>query len=276
MREIDAYYTLSNDVKMPKIGIGTYKLKGDEAYHVVKRALALGIRHIDSAIIYQNEKYVGQAIKDSKIPREEIFITSKVPPHIKNAQGTLRMFEKTLKNLDVDYLDLYIINAPGPFNDLDGDYDKENIEVYKVLEQLYNEERVRAIGVSQFKVKDIDNIINHCSVTPHVQQMSYFIGHTQEDITNHCHEYGIQIQAFSPLAKGYLLNNPVIVSIANKYHVKPSQLALRYILQKNIAIIPKASKEEHLRLNTQLDFVISEEDIYELDAIKDDPRQYDD
>ena len=173
MDVLNEYYVLHNAVKLPKIGLGTYKLQsGDETYNTVKRALELGIRHIDTAIIYQNEKSVGEAIKDSGIPREEIFITSKVPPHIKNKLGTIRMFEKSLKNLGLDYIDLYIINAPGPFNDLDGDYNQENIEVYKTLEELYREKRVSAIGVSQFKIKDLENIIRNCDIIPHVQQIS--------------------------------------------------------------------------------------------------------
>lgn len=276
MTELNAFYRLSNGIKMPKIGLGTYTLKGAQAYETVLTALKLGIRHIDSAIIYQNEQSVGQAIRDSGVPREAIFITSKVPPHIKNAPGALRMFKKTLKNLGLDYLDLLIINAPGPFHDLDGDYDRENIEVYKLLEELYKQNRVKAIGVSQFKVKDIKNIIDHCDIVPHVQQMSFFIGHTQDDIVTYCQEKGIQIQAFSPLAKGYLLTNPIVLTIAENYQVTASQIALRYILQKSHAVIPKASTETHLRLNTELDFVIHDDDMKTLDAIKDDPRKYDD
>lgn len=271
------YFILSNGIKMPKLGLGTYKLKaGDETYNAVLFALKSGIRHIDTAIIYQNESSVGKAIRDSGIPREDIFVTSKVPPHIKNHNSTLRMFEKSLKNLGTDYIDLYIINAPGPFNDLDGDYDKENREVYSALEMLYNEERVRAIGVSQFKIKDIKNILNHCTIKPHVQQISFFIGHTQNELVQYCQSNHIQVQAFSPLAKGYLLNNTLLNDIANKYTIKPSQLALKYIIQKGIAPIPKATKKAHILLNTQLDFMINESDMVILDEVIDDPRQYDD
>ncbi len=277
MDVLKEYVVLDNGVKLPKIGLGTYKLQpGDETYNTVKQALKLGVRHLDTAIIYQNELSVGEAIKDSGIPREEIFITSKVPPHIKNKSGTRRMFEKSLKNLGLDYIDLYIINAPGPFNDLDGNYDQENIEVYKTLEELYHEERVFAIGVSQFKIKDLENIISNCTIVPHVQQIAYFIGHTQDELVNFCKHNNIQIQAFSPLAKGYLLNHPTITRLANKYAVTAAQLALRYIIQNGIAPIPKAKKLEHIKENTELNFIINDQDIHILDSIIDDPRQYDD
>jgi len=277
MSILNEYFVLSNGIKMPKLGIGTYKLaNGDETYRIVLEALNLGIRHIDSAIVYQNEQSVGLAIKDSKIPREELFITSKLPPHIKNYNSAIRMFEKTLFNLGLDYLDAYIINAPGPFHDIDGNYDEGNVEAYRALEKLYTDERVTAIGFSQFKIKDIDNILNHCKIVPHIQQISFFIGHTQDELVRYCQQHKIQIQAFSPLAKGYLLNRPILIEMANQYQTSPAQIALKYIIQKGVAPIPKASKLEHLELNTKLDFNIIPLDMDKLDLIVDDPRKYDD
>jgi len=276
MSILTEYYTLSNGYKMPKLGLGTYKLaEGEEAYQAVLYALEVGYRHIDSAIIYQNEESVGRAIKDSQVPREEIFITSKLPPHIKNKKSAKRMFERTLKNLGVEYLDAYIINAPGPFDDLDGDYDQGNVEVYQFLEELYHEELVGAIGVSQFDIKHLKNIIKHCNIVPHINQISYFIGHRQEALTTFCRQHGIQIQAFSPLAKGYL-SHPKIKEVADKYQVSIPVLALRYDIQKGVAPIPKASKKEHILKNTKLAFEIDDSDILVLDQIQDDPRKYDD
>ncbi|TVP93818.1 MAG: aldo/keto reductase [Acholeplasmatales bacterium] len=277
MSILQEYFTLANDIKLPKLGLGTYQLKGgEETFRVVRDALTLGIRHIDSAILYRNEASVGEAIRASGIAREELFITSKLPPHIKTQDGVMRMFEKTLKNLGVDYLDLYIINAPGPFHDLDGDYDAGNVEAYKTLEALYHDERVASIGVSQFKIKDIDNILQHCDIVPHVQQMSFFIGHRQAALVDYCRRHNIQIQAFSPLAKGFLFDNPVVIDIAQKLAVTPAQLALRFIIDEGIAPIPKASRREHLQENTMLDFAIPADDRYRLYQIVDDPRQYDD
>jgi len=270
------YYVLSNGYHLPKIGLGTYKLKGETAYDTVLQALKLGYRHIDSAIIYRNEEEVGKALRDSGVQREEVFITSKLPPHIKNKKSAKRMFERTLKNLGVDYLDAYIINAPGPFDDLDGDYDQGNVEVYEFLEELYKEELVGAIGVSQFKIKDIKNILDHCEIIPHINQISFFIGHMQDELVQFCKEHGIQIQAFSPLAKGYLVENKEIMDMAERYQVSVARLALRYAIEKEVAPIPKASSIEHLEDNIKLDFLLKEEDIRTLDKIEDDPRVYDD
>jgi diketogulonate reductase-like aldo/keto reductase len=273
---MDAFYTLSNGYKLPKLGLGTYKLKGEEAYKVVLEALKIGYRHIDSAIIYRNEEEVGRAIRDSGVPREDIFLTSKLPPHIKNKKSAKRMFERSLKNLGLDYLDAYIINAPGPFDDLDGDYDEGNVEVYQFLEELYKEELVGAIGVSQFDVHHIQNILDHCEITPHINQISFFIGHTQDKLVDFCKEHSIQIQAFSPLAKGYLKENEMLNQMAEKYQVSVFQLALAYDIQNGVAPIPKASSDTHLRENFSLNFTIREEDMNLLDQITEDPRKYDD
>lgn len=268
---------LYNGIQCPKQGIGTYKLSpGEETYQAVLTALQQGTRHIDTSIMYKNEQDVGRAIQDSGVPRDEIFITAKLPPHIKNTKGVRRFFERSLNNLQVDYIDAYIINAPGPFHDLQGDYNEGNVIAYKELEALYNEELVTAIGVSQFDVHHLQNILEHCDITPHINQISYFIGHTQETIVDFCHKNNIQIQAFSPLAKGYLFNNETVIEIANKYSKHPAQICLRYNYQKNVASIPKASKTEHIIINNSLDFVLSDRDMDVLDNIVDDPRQYDD
>ena len=268
---------LHNGIKLPLIGFGTYKLKpGEETYQAVLEALTHGARHIDTSTMYRNEADVGRAIKDSQIPRDEIFITAKLPPHIKKKKAVRRFFERSLQTLDLEYIDAYIINAPGPFDDITGDYFEENIEAYSELEQLYKEELVTAIGVSQFQVHHLENIIQHCEIVPHINQISFFIGHTQEDIVTYCKEHDIAVQAFSPLAKGYLFNNPVVLELAMKYDRQPAQIALRYNLQKGVASIPKASSKQHIQQNTDLSFIIFEEDIHKLDQITDDPRQYDD
>jgi diketogulonate reductase-like aldo/keto reductase len=268
---------LKNGYSLPLKGIGTYKLApGDETYDAVKNALKHGARHIDTSIMYRNEKDVGRAIQDSNIPREDIFITAKLPPHIKNRNGAKRMFERTLKNLGVEYIDAYIINAPGPFDDLDGNYDEGNVEVYTYLEELYEQELVGAIGVSQFQVHHIENILKHCNIVPHINQISYFVGHTQDELVEYCRKNGIVIQGFSPLGKGYILTNPIIQKIANEYNVTTAQIALRYNLQKGVASIPKASSLNHIIENTSLDFILSAEAMRMLDAIDEDPRQYND
>ncbi len=270
-------FSLHHQLEHPKMGFGTYKLNPDDvAYDVLRYAIDKGIRHFDSAIIYRNEKALGQAIRDSGFPREAFFITSKLPPHIKHKDGVLRMFERSLKNLGFDYLDAYIINAPGPFDDLEGDYDEGNIEVYQTLETLYHEGRVKAIGVSQFPLRLLKLILERCEIVPHIHQISYFIGHTRDELVTFAKEHNILIQAFSPLAKGYLLTNPTIIDVAKRYDVTPATIALNYILQKGHAPIPKAARPNHVDDFYEMANPISSEDMALLDQIKGDPRQYDD
>lgn len=270
-------FVLRNGIKHPILGFGTYQLPpGESTYQAVLSALKHGARHIDTSVLYKNEEDVGRAIRDSNIPREEIFITAKLPPHVKKRSSVRRFFERSLKKLGVDYIDAYIINAPGPFDDLSGNYDEENIEAYTELEALYHEELVASIGVSQFQVHHLKNIIDHCNIVPHINQISYFVGHTQDEIVEFCQKHKILIQGFSPLAKGYLLENPVLKTISETYQKHPSQIALRYVIQKGVASIPKASKIEHIKLNYDMDFVLADHDIKTLDSIKDDPRKYHD
>ena len=271
------YLILHNGVLLPQKGIGTYQLApGDETYQSVLVALQQGARHIDTSIIYRNEKDVGRAIVASGINRNDIFVTGKLPPHIKNHDGVMRMFERSLNNLGLDYLDAYIINAPGPFDDLDGDYDEGNVIAYKALEELYRNKRVRAIGVSQFHVPQLTNILSHCDIVPHINQISFFVGHTQPEIVSFCLDHDIAIQAFSPLGKGYLLSNDKLVSVAKRYGVTPAQIALAYNMEKRVASIPKAKTLSHIIANNELDIALDPSDIASLDQIVNDPRRYDD
>ncbi|MFU8793313.1 MAG: aldo/keto reductase [Acholeplasmataceae bacterium] len=269
MAILQSFYQLHNGIHMPKLGLGTYQLKnGDETYHAVLEALKAGYRHIDTAIIYQNEVSVGKAIKDSKVPRESIFITSKVPPHIKTYEGTLRFFERSLKQLDLEYIDLYIINAPNPYDQPDKNFDQENIEVYRALEKLYAEERVTAIGVSNFEVRDLELIIKHCEIVPHVNQIYFYLGNDQDELLHFCHAKGIMCQAYSPLGQGKILNDPEIVKMSEKYHVSSAQLALKYVIESGCAPIPKSSNKQRIIENSQLDFILSKEDYNRLKSIK--------
>ena len=260
------YYRLSHGIKMPKLGLGTYQLKSHEqTYEAVMSAILAGYRHFDTAIIYQNERSVGQAIKDSKIPRESFFITSKVPPHIKTYEGTLRFFEKSLNQLGLDYLDLYIINAPKPYDQPDKNFDQENINVYRALETLYRDERVTAIGVSNFDIDDLELIRKNCQIVPHVNQIYFYLGLDQKKLLDYCEKHDIAIQAYSPLGQGKVFKHPLLESMSQAYQVTPAQFALRYLIEKNCAIIPKSSQKSRIIENSQLDFVIKKEDIDRLE-----------
>ena len=275
MKAINQYFTLSNGVKLPKIGLGTWQVKdGDEAYHSVLMALKNGYRHIDTAEGYQNEASVGRAIKDSGIPREEIFVTSKLESHIKSYEGALKAFEQTLKALDFEYLDLFLIHAPWPWSEIGKDCKAGNVEAYKAMESLYKAGKIRAIGVSNFSPDDLDNILNHCEIVPHVNQIAYFIGLDQKVTIEHCRKHNIVVEAYSPLGIGYLLKNEDIIKTAEKYNVSPAQICIRYCLQKDTAPLPKSTHEARIIMNKEVDFEIKPEDMAFLDQIKGDPRRW--
>jgi len=269
MKVINQHYTLSNGVKMPKIGLGTWQVKdGDEAYNSVKIALKNGYRHIDTAEGYRNEASVGKAIKDSGIPRDQIFVTSKLESHIKTYEETLEAFDKTLKALDFEYLDLFLIHAPWPWDEVGKECHEGNVLAYKAMEKLYKDGKIRAIGISNFEPVDIENIITHCEIVPHVNQIAYFIGLDQSKTIESCNKHNIFVEAYSPLGTGRLLSNEVIVQMAEKYQVSPAQICIRYCLQKGTAPLPKSTHEERIIMNTQVDFEIHEKDMIILDHVK--------
>ncbi|MDY0074558.1 MAG: aldo/keto reductase [Acholeplasmataceae bacterium] len=275
MKTIHETYVLKNGVKIPKVGFGTWQVpSGDIAYNSVMLALKNGYRHIDTAAAYQNEASVGKAIKDSGIPRDQIFVTSKLQSHIKTYQGALDAFAKTLKELDMDYLDLYLIHAPWPWNEMGKDCSAGNVEAFKAMEKLYKEGKIKAIGVSNFSPKDMDNILKHCEIIPHVNQIAFFIGNNQEETHNYCNDKGILVEAYSPLAIGYALSNETIQKMAKKYNVTAAQLCIRYCIDKGTVPLPKSTHESRIIENTGLEFKISDEDIKFLDTIKDDPRRW--
>lgn len=275
MKTIQDVYVLKNGVKMPKVGFGTWQIPdGEICYNSVSMALKHGYRHIDTAAAYGNEASVGKAIKDSKLKREDVFVTSKLQSHIKTYQGALDAFEKTMKELDMDYLDLYLIHAPWPWSEMGKDCSEGNVEAYKAMEKLYKEGRIRAIGVSNFQVKELDNILKHCEIIPHVNQIAFFIGNNQEETHRYCIDKGILVEAYSPLAIGYALTNETIQKMAKTYDVTPAQLCIRYCIEKGTAPLPKSTHESRIIENTGLDFKMKEEDVKFLDNIKDDPRRW--
>lgn len=275
MKTIQDVYVLKNGVKMPKVGFGTWQIPdGEICYNAVSMALKHGYRHIDTAAAYGNEASVGKAIKDSGLAREEVFVTSKLQSHIKTYQGALDAFDKTMKELDMDYLDLYLIHAPWPWNEIGKDCSSGNVEAFKAMEKLYREGKIRAIGVSNFSPSDLDNILKHCEIIPHVNQIAFFIGNNQEETHRYCNDKGILVEAYSPLAIGYALTNETIQNMAKTYGVTPAQLCIRYCIEKGTAPLPKSTHESRIIENTGLDFKMKEEDVAFLDKIKNDPRRW--
>lgn len=262
-------FVLENGVKIPKIGLGTWQVpNGETAYNSVAFALKNGYKHIDTALAYGNEQSVGSAVRDSGIDRSEIFVTSKLPAEIKNYEEALKKFDVTMENLGLDYIDLYLIHAPWPWHEIGADYTKENIEVWKAMEKIYEGGRCRAIGVSNFNVSDLTAIMKNGTIKPFVNQIRYFIGNTQEEITEFCHKNNILVEGYSPLATGAILNNETLAAMAEKYNTTLPQLCIRYVLQKGVLPLPKSTHPEYILKNADVDFEIAEEDMKYLDSLK--------
>lgn len=261
-------FTLKNGIKMPKIGLGTWQIpEGEEAYNSVAWALKHGYRHIDTAMAYGNEASVGRAIKDSGIPREEIFVTTKLPAQFKGYEIAHECFHKSLTALGLDYIDLYLIHAPWPWDKIGSDCTEGNIASWKAFEEIYDSGKVKAIGISNFEPKHIEPILAMCKHVPMVNQIRFHIGDRQEEVVDYCHKHDILITAYSPLATGRIIGNMAIVEMADKYQVTPAQICIRYCLQKDMVVIPKSTKEERIVSNVQVEFEISEEDMKALDLL---------
>jgi diketogulonate reductase-like aldo/keto reductase len=263
------FFTITNGVKIPSVGFGTWQIpSGDVAYNSVTAALKIGYRHIDTAYAYGNEASVGQAVRDSGIDRKEIFVTSKLPAEIKNYALARRYAENTMKNIGLEYIDLYLIHAPWPWNQIGADYTKQNIEIWKAMEEFYEAGSTRSIGISNFNVSDINAILETCRIRPMVNQIKFHIGHGQQEIREHCAKNEILVEGYSPLATGNLLHNTAISGIAKKYGKSVAQLSIRYVLQKGALPLPKSTHPEYIRQNLEIDFEITGDDMKVLDGLK--------
>lgn len=262
-------YTLSNGVQIPKVGLGTWLIPDNEAAAAVKAAIDLGYRHIDSAQAYGNERGVGEGVRTAGIPREEIFITTKVAAEIKNYKEAAASIDESLRKLGMDYADLIIIHCPQPWAEFRGAkrYFKENKEVWKALEEAYEAGKVKSIGVSNFLVDDLQNILEDCRIKPMVNQILLHIGETPQDVLSFCQEQDILVEAYSPIAHGKALNNTDIATFAKRYGVTIPQFCIQYTLQLGTVSLPKSANPEHIKSNAQLDFTISDEDMAILTGI---------
>lgn len=267
---MNEFFELSNGLKIPKVGLGTWLIDNDKVEEVVECALEVGYRHIDTAQAYGNEEGVGKAIRKSNIARQDLFITSKIAAEAKTYQEAYDSINETLNKMELDYLDLMIIHSPQPWQEFrdDNRYFKENKEVWKALETAYQEGKVKAIGVSNFLKDDLENILNSCQIKPMVNQILTHISNTKTELIKFCKENDILVEAYSPIAHGAILKNENIIAMANKYNVSVARLCIRYIIQLGLVALPKASSKEHLIDNLKVDFEISEEDMEVLKAIK--------
>jgi diketogulonate reductase-like aldo/keto reductase len=263
-------FTLANGVHIPKIGFGTWQIPdGPAAYDAVTTALEAGYRHIDTARAYGNEASVGRALRDSGIPRDEVFITTKLPAEVKDADGARRTFEVTMEQLGLEQLDLYLIHAPWPWSAPHTDHRAGNIAVWQVFEELYDAGRSRSIGVSNFDVADLESLTAATDVVPHANQIRWFVGNTQDETTAWCAEHDVLVEGYSPLATGGLLDSPELAEIAARYGKTVAQLSIRYLLEKDVLPLPKSTTPSRIVENADVDFVLSPEDIATLDGLSD-------
>ena len=268
---VDERYKLNNGQRIPKVALGTWQVSDDEAEAVVEDSIAAGYRHIDTAIAYGNEAGVGRGIRaamDSQgLHRESIFVTSKIPAEVKTHEGTVACIQESMDRLDCFHVDMMLIHAPKPWAEMGkpgNNYYAENLEVWKALEDAYAAGKFRAIGVSNFDVDDLKNIMDECTVMPAVNQVRVHIGHVPYEIIEFCEQNGILVEAYSPNAHGNLANIPVICQMAAKYDVSVPQLASRFILQLGLLPLPKSTHGERILQNADLDFEIMPADMAEL------------
>ncbi|WP_338001036.1 aldo/keto reductase [Neobacillus terrae] len=257
--------TLHNGVKMPWFGLGVYKVQeGEEALKSVKAAIKAGYRAIDTAALYENEESVGQAIKESGVPREELFITTKVWNSDQRNDSVMEAFETSLKKLGLEYVDLYLVHWP---------VKEKYKQTWKVLEQLYKEGRVRAIGVSNFNIRQLEDLLADAEIKPMVNQVELHPLLSQPELRKYCKNQEIQIEAWAPLGQGRLLKHPVLTELAVRHNKSTAQVILRWDLQNEIVTIPKSVKEHRIIENADIfDFELSASDIEKINALNENKR----
>ncbi|MEK4010152.1 aldo/keto reductase [Peribacillus sp. FSL M8-0224] len=252
--------TLHNGVKMPQLGFGVFKVKnGNETVESVKKAIEVGYRAIDTAAIYENEEGVGQAIRECGVPREELFITSKVWNTEQGYETTLKAFENSLNRLGLEYLDLYLIHWPGK---------DKYLETWRALEKLYKDGKVKSIGVSNFHVHHLENLLANSEVKPVVNQIELHPLLTQVEIRDYCAKHEIKVESWSPLGRGNLLEEPTIKHIAKKHGKSSAQVLIRWHLQHDLVVIPKSITPSRIKENAQVfDFSLSLNEMNQIDAL---------
>lgn len=263
--------TLNNGIKIPQLGLGTWFIDDDKVAETVKTAVKLGYRHIDTAQAYGNERGVGEGIRTCEIPREELFVVSKVAAEHKTYEEAMAGINGTLEKMGLDYLDMMIIHSPQPWvevNQSDDRYVEGNRAAWRALEDAYNAGKLKAIGISNFQIKDIESLLETAKIKPMVNQILLHISNTPLELVKYCQKNDIAVEAYSPIAHGEILNQPEIKAIADKYGVTVPQLCIRYTLQLGAISLPKTSNPEHMKSNAEVDFEISGKDMETLKNFK--------
>ena len=264
--------TLSNGVKIPKLGLGLWRIENAQVPSVISEAIKVGYRHFDSAQAYENEVGTGEGVKNAikgGLKREDIFVTTKVRAEHKTYDSATKSIDESLGKLGLDFIDLMLIHSPQPWNDFrGGDYSQGNIEAWRALEDAHKAGKIRAIGVSNFLQKDLENIFANCTIKPMANQILTHIGNTPFDLIAYCKAQGLVVEAYSPIAHGELLRDERIQKMAQKYGVSAPQLCIRYALEIGTIPLPKSANPAHIASNAQVDFAISEADLEELKKMR--------
>ncbi|MFI6048413.1 aldo/keto reductase [Nocardia sp. NPDC051321] len=262
MTILNETYALSNSVEIPKLGLGTWFIEDDKAADAVNAAIEIGYRNIDTAQAYGNERGVGEGVRTCGVPREELFVSTKLAAEIKDHDQAVAAIDGSLETLGVDHIDLMLIHSPQPWDDFrGGDYAEGNRQAWRALENVYTAGKLRSIGVSNFEQHDLDNILGACTIAPHVNQLLVHAGNTPTELIAYCEANNILVEAYSPIAHGEILNNPDVQSIADRYEVSVPQLCIRYTLQLGTVSLPKTANPNHMRSNAQLDFELTNDDM---------------
>jgi diketogulonate reductase-like aldo/keto reductase len=256
---------LNNGARMPWLGFGVFKMSdGQEVEDAVKYALETGYRSIDTAAAYGNERGVGKAIRESGIPREDVFLTTKLWNEAQREKRTMAAFEESLDRLGTEYVDLYLVHWP-----VKGCYQ----ETWQVMEEIYQSGRAKAIGVSNFQIHHLEDILRDSQTVPSVNQVEFHPFLVQPELLEFCQSHQIQIEAWSPLMQGQIVTEPVVQKLAEKYEKTPVQIVLRWELQHRVVTIPKSSHPKRIAENAQIfDFQLSQADMDVLDALDEGKR----
>ena len=266
---VDETYELANGVRIPVLGLGTWFIEGAAAAQAVRDAVETGYRNIDTAQAYGNERGVGEGVRTSGLARHELFVSTKLAAEIKEYDAAVAAIDGSLDALGLDHIDLMMIHSPQPWADFrGGDYAEGNREAWRALESAYEQGKLRAIGVSNFRQGDLENLFAVCDVVPQVNQVLVHAGNTPSELLAFCAARDIVVEAYSPIGHGAILTNAEIAAIAGRYEVSVPQLCIRYTLQLGTVSLPKTADRAHMRSNAQVDFVISEPDMRTLEALR--------
>ena len=261
-------FKLSNGIEIPAIGFGTWLLEGEKVTEPLKIALEKGYTHIDTAAIYKNEKEIGAVLKAENVDRSKLFITSKCWNSERGYEKAMAAFEQTLTDLQTDYLDLYLIHWPANETQFPDTWAELNAGTWRAFEEIYKSGKAKSIGVSNFNINHLEALFETAEIKPMVNQIEIHPGHSQPELVDFCKQHNLLVEAWSPLGSGRILENELIVSLADKYNVSVGQICINYCLAKEILPLPRSSSEKNIEANlTSNNFKLSAEDVKAIDEM---------